>query len=112
MHGARRRRAGAAGGGAGLGWRRCVDSGAQVAQARRGRGAGAALQRAGGGRAGQRRRRGGVVRERRLSGGVRARSSGGAGATVREEDENCCVKLTRGARGRVKRKQNERARQP
>ena len=79
-----------------------VVSGAQVAQARRGHGAGAALQHTGGGRAGQRRRRGGVERERRLSGGVRARSSGGAGATVREEDENCCVKLTRGARGRVK----------
>ena len=62
-------------------------SGAQVAPARRGRGAGAVLQRAGGGRAGRRWRRGGVVRERRLSGGVRARSSGGAGATVREVDE-------------------------
>ena len=45
-----------------------VVSGAQVAQARRGRGAGAALQRVGGGRAGQRRRRGGVVRERRRTG--------------------------------------------
>ena len=59
-----------------------VVSGAQVAQARRGRGAGAALQRAGGGRAGRRWRRGGVVRERRLS--------GGAGATVREVDEKAC----------------------
>ena len=59
-----------------------VVSGAQVAQARRGRGAGAALQRAGGGRAGRRWRRGGVVRERRLS--------GDAGATVREVDEKAC----------------------
>ena len=33
MHGARRRRAGSAGGGAGLGWRRHVVSGAQAAQA-------------------------------------------------------------------------------
>ena len=90
MHGTRRRRAGAAGGGARLGWRRRVVSGAQVAQARHGRGAGAALQRAGGGRAGRRRRHGGVVRERRLSGGVRARSSGGAGAIVREVEERAC----------------------
>ena len=34
MHGARRRRAGSAGGGAGLGWRRPGVSGAQTAQAR------------------------------------------------------------------------------
>ena len=34
MHGARRRRGGSAGGGAGLGWRRRVVSGAQAAQAR------------------------------------------------------------------------------
>ena len=53
-------------------------------------GTGAALQRAGGGRAGRRRRHGGVVRERRLSGGVRARSSGGAGAIVREVEERAC----------------------
>ena len=90
MHGARRRRAGFAGDGTGLGWRRRVVSSAQVAQARRGRGAGAVLQRTGGGRAGQQRRRGGVVRERRLSGGVRARSSGGAGAIVREVEERAC----------------------
>jgi len=54
------------------------------------RGAGAALQRAGGGRAGRRRRHDGVVRERRLTGGVRARSSGGAGAIVREVEERAC----------------------
>jgi len=98
VHGARRRRAGSAGGGAGLGWRRRVVSGAQVAHARRGRGAGAALQRAGGGRAGQRRRRGGVVRERRLSGVVRVRISGSTGATVREVDEKACEAYAWGPR--------------
>ena len=67
-------------------------------EARRRRGAGAAR-----------------VRQRRGGAGVAAaerRTGAGAGRQFREEEENCCVRLTRGARGRVKRKQNERARQP
>ena len=45
---------------------------------------------------------GGATQEWRRRSGVRARVQGRR--RFLEEEENCCVKLTRGARGRVKRK--------
>ena len=52
---------------------------------------------------------GGAAREWRRRSGVRAR---GAGRQFREEEEKQRLRLTRGPAERVKRKQNERARQP
>ena len=87
---------------------RAAQGGAVVAraQSRRVRGACVARRRGGAGAARVRQRRGGA--------GVAAaerRTGAGAGAAVSRGGRKT-VKLTRGARGRVKRKQNERARQP
>ena len=86
MHGARRGRAGSAGGGAGLGWRRPGVSGAQTVQARS-RAVRAWLGREVCGAAAKRCRSGARAAakgRRRSSGGVRAR---GAGRQFRGEEE-------------------------